>query len=85
MLWRVLIAVIAVVAIEIGLTFLIAFFRTPGIHNTLYWSVPPIAVAFVAFRSLRGKLLGTAGLWLLIFPSFFGAEMIAHAVGTCLY
>lgn len=81
---RVLIAVLAAVALEIGVTFLIGFYGVPGVHNLLYLSIAPIAVAFTAFSGWRGKLLGAAGLWPLFLPSALGAEFLAHAVGSCL-
>ena len=81
---RPLIAVLAVVALEVGVSFLIGFYSARGVHNLLYWGVPPFAVAFAAFSGWRDKLLGTAGLWPLFWPASFGAELIAHAAGTCL-
>ncbi len=59
---RVLVAILSVVVLEIGVTFLLGFYGAPGIHNLLYLSIAPIAVAFTAFSDWRGKLLGAAGL-----------------------
>lgn len=81
---RALIAVLAVIALEIGVSFLIGFYSPRGLHNLLYWSIPPLGVAYAVFPGWRGKLLGAAGLWPLFLPSALGAEMIAHAAGTCL-
>ncbi|WP_423603970.1 hypothetical protein [Sphingomonas sp. MS122] len=81
---RVLIAILAVIVLKIGITFLIGFYGKPGIQNLLYLSVAPFAVAFTAFSGWRGKLLGGAGLWPLFLPSAIAAELIAHVAGTCL-
>lgn len=81
---RLLIAVLAVVVLDIGVAFLIGLYGGRGGHNLLYLSIPAFAVAFAMFSDWRGKLLGAAGLWPLFWPASVGAEMIAHAAGTCL-
>lgn len=81
---RVLIAALAVMALEIGVAFVLGFHGPPGIHNLFYLSASPIAVAFVVFPGWRGKLLGAAGLWPLLLPAAIGAELLAHAAGSCL-
>jgi hypothetical protein len=81
---RLLIAVLAVVVLDIGVAFLIGLYGGRGVHNLLYLSIPAFAVAVAAFSGWRSKLLGAAGLLPLFWPASVGAEMIAHAAGTCL-
>lgn len=81
---RVLIAVLVVVVLEIGVTFLLSLYGGPGVHNLFYLSVAPVAVAFTVFSGRSGKLLGAAGLWPLLLPSAVCAELLAHAAGSCL-
>lgn len=81
---RLLIAILAVVVLDIAVSFLIGFYSSPGLHNLLYWSIPPVAVALAAFPSWRAGMLASAGLWPLFWPASVVAEMIAHAAGTCL-
>lgn len=81
---RLLIAVLAVVVLDIAISFLIGFYSGPGLHNLLYWSIPSVAVAFAAFPNWRVGMLASAGLWPLFWPASVAAELIAHAFGTCL-
>jgi len=81
---RLLLAIAAAVALGIGVTLLLGLYGGPGIQNLIYLSIVPVAVAFTAFSGWRGKLLGAAGLWPLIVPSAIGAELLAHAAGSCL-
>ena len=81
---RVLIVTLAVAALEVDVVFLLSFYGNPGIHNLLYLSAVSLVAAFTAFSGWRSKLLGAAGLWSLLLPSVVGAELIAHAAGSCL-
>ena len=81
---RVLIAAIAVLVLDIAITFGAALAGSRGVHNLLYWTFPPVAVALVAFPTWRGRLLAVAGLWPLFVPGAILSELLAHLFGHCL-
>ncbi len=82
---RALIAVAAMLVLEVAASFAIAFLSRPDPLNLLWLSLPPVAVALAAFPGWRGKLAGAFGLWLLVWPGTVLAEMTAHVFGMCLY
>ncbi|MES2441593.1 MAG: hypothetical protein V4574_02085 [Pseudomonadota bacterium] len=80
---RILAAVAIVVVAEVALAFLAAHGR-PMAFNLLYALIPPLAVAILFYRGPGGWALAAGMLALLIFPAWVGAELLAHAMGTCL-
>lgn len=81
---RILFAAGAVLALDIAISFGMAFAGSSGVHNLLYWTLPPVAVALAAFPAWRGKVLAAAGLWPLFIPAAIASELLAHLFGYCL-
>jgi len=81
---RILFAAGAVLALDIAISFGTAFAGSQSIHNLLYWTLPPVAVALVAFTAWRDKALAAAGLWPLFIPGAVASELSAHLFGYCL-
>ena len=74
----------AVLALDIAISFGMAFAGSRGGHNLLYWTLPPVAVALAAFPAWRDKALAAAGLWPLFIPGAIASELLAHLFGYCL-
>lgn len=81
---RLVFAVVAVLVLDMAIAFGLAFAGSHGPHNLLYWTLPPVAVAFATFAAWRGRLLGAAGLWPLFIPAAAASELLAHLFGNCL-